>query len=230
VSFSDLTRNQKQYFALGGIVAAGLVVLVVFGIRLSLSSIRTAKGELEEVSGKIEKAERSLARRSRTEKDLAETSAKLGGLLENLPPERNYFSWATEVIYSAARASELEIDAIDEQTGAAKAKPKGKAAGSAIKLESYSLRITARGGFRNVKAFLALLEREQPLACITGVDIGSTSNPEIHDVQIFVQWPFNLGAITDALEAVEARKESLGEVSPEEIRGSETKQAKGAKR
>jgi len=229
VSFSDLTKSQKQYLAIGGIVAVGLVVLVVFGIRLSLSSIRTAKEELEEVSGKIEKADRSLERRARTEKDLVGISAKLGGLLENLPPERNYFSWATEVIYSIARASELEIDAIDEQSGAAKAKPKGKAAG-AIKLESYSLRITARGGYRNVKAFLARLEREQPLARITGVDISSGSNPEIHDVQIFVQWPFNLSAITDALEAIDARKKSMDEASPEGIRGLEAKRGKGAKK
>jgi len=227
VSFSDLTKSQKQYLVLGGIVAVGLVLLVVFGIRLSLSSIRTAKGELEEVSRKVEKADRSLARRVRTEKELAETSVKLSELLENLPPERNYFSWATEVIYSVARASELEIDAIDEQSGASKVK--GKKA-SAIKLDSYSLRITARGGFLNVKAFLALLEQEQPLARITGADISSGSNPEIHDIQIFVQWPFNLSAITDALESIDARKKSLDGTSLEGIQGEETKRGKGAKR
>jgi len=227
VNFSDLTKSQKQYLALGVIGVVGLVVLVVFGIRLSLSSIRMAKEELEIVSGKIEKAERSLARRSRTEKDLAEASHELGGLLENLPPERNYFSWATEVIYSTARATELEVDSIDELSGATKTK---KAKGSnAIKLESYSLRITARGGFQNVKMFLALLEKEQPLARITGVDISSASDPEIHDVQIFVQWPFNLSAITDALDDIDARKKSIEEASSGKgVQGSETKRGKGA--
>ena len=212
MNFSDLTKGQKQYLALGGVAIVSLV-LVVFGIQMSLTSIRMVKGELEEVSGKIEKAERSLARSARTEKDLVETAVKLGELLENLPPERNYFSWATEVIYTTARSSKLEIDAIDEQTVSTKAKPKGKAA-STIKLESYSLRITARGGYQTVKSFLALLEQEQPLARITGVEIGSGSSPEIHDIQIFVQWPFNLGTITDALAAVDVGKISKAKGLP----------------
>ena len=205
MNFSDLTKSQKQYLVLGGIVAV-VVVLVVFGMQKGLAVTRTAKEELTAISGKIKKAERSLAQSDRTEKDLEETSAKLSELLEKLPPDRNYFSWATEVIYTVARGSELEIDAIDEQ--GTKAKPKGKKAASAIQIESYSIRIAARGGYQNVKAFLALLEREQPLARITGVEISSGSLPEIHDVQIFVQWPFNLGSIADALENVDAVKRS----------------------
>ncbi len=222
MSLLELAKSQKQHFALGGIVAVVLMVLLVFGVRVSLSSIRKAKEELESVSGKIESADQSLARRSRTEEELAEISVKLGKILEDLPPERNYFSWATEVIYSAARASQLEVDAIDEQSGAAKSEPEKKDAG-AIQLEAYSLRITARGSFGSVKAFLNRIEQEQPLARITGVDISSRAEPEIHDVQIFVQWPFNLSAITEAWEAIDAKKKSIEAASPDTSRALDEK-------
>jgi hypothetical protein len=40
-------------------------------------------------------------------------------ILGSLPPERNYYSWATEIIYDVARLVHLDVDAIDEQSNAA---------------------------------------------------------------------------------------------------------------
>lgn len=220
MNLSDLTKSQ-QHLALGGAGAVVLGALLVFGIRLSLSSLREAQEQLEVVRGKIETAERSLARRGRTERDLAKVSRELGELLGQLPPERNYFSWATEVIYSVARDSGLEIEAIDEQSsgGASrKGKPasrkKGGKAGSAIELESYSLRIAARGSYRSVRSFLEQIEREQTLARVTGVEISAAADPELHDVQIFIQWPFNLDSIAKAWNAIEAKRKSMESGSP----------------
>ena len=99
---------------------------------------------------------------------------------------------------------------------------------NAIKLEAYSLRITARGGFENVKAFLARLEEDQPAARITGVDIRSGSEPQIHDIQIFIQWPFNLSAITKVWEDIDAKKKSLGGAASKKIQTQEGMRTKGA--
>ena len=208
MNITDLIKEKKQYVILGGVVAVVLVLLIVFGVRISLSSLGVAKGELEDLTGKIEGADRSLAKRYQSKEEFVETSAELRGHLQYFPPKRNYYSWATEIIYSTARLANLEIDAIDEQAGSKKTNTEGKDAGG-INMESYSLRITSRGGYINIKAFLEQIEEHQPLARVTGVDICTGANADIHDVQLFIQWPFNLNAITEAWEAIAEQQEAL---------------------
>ena len=135
----------------------------------------------------------------KTQRDEAvfhETIADLTEHLANIPPGRNYYSWATEIIYSKARGVRFEIDAIDEiSTTAAGYASKKK---GTVELESYSLRITAHGGYDNVKRFLQQIALDHPLVRVTGVEISTGSKPDVHDVQLFIEWPFNLGYITEA--------------------------------
>ena len=128
-------------------------------------------------------------------------------ILKNIPPNRNYYSWATEIIYAKARLAGLEIDAVDEQTGARGSFNEEEE--DAIKLEPYSLRITARSGFDDLKNFLELIEKDHPLARVTGVDISTGTTPEVHDIQLFIQWPANLRSITDAWESIAAKQQAL---------------------
>lgn len=207
MSFSDLTKQQKQHITLTGIVVVVFVALLVFGIKVSLSSVAESKQELDDLSLKIESADEALSRHGRVKADFAETTHELKMILKNIPPNRNYYSWATEIIYAKARLAGLEIDAVDEQTD-----PRGsfnEEEEDTIKLESYSLRITARSGFDDLKNFLELIEKDHPLARVTGVDISTGTTPEVHDIQLFIQWPANLRSITDAWESIAAKQQAL---------------------
>lgn len=224
MTLASLPKEQKQYLVLGLFVAIALVALSIFGIKISLSSIAEARQELTEVSDKIESADRALAKGASISDQYVETSAELKALLQNIPPSRNYYSWATEIIYSQARTTELEIDAIDELSFARTEpdkKDKVKDAEGGVRLETYTLRITAHGGYRNVKEFLALIEEAHPMARIIGMEISSGNRPEIHDIQLMIQWPFNTDAIAKIWEAVAARNLAV-EALPQSPRGADS--------
>lgn len=196
MSLMDLSKEQKQYLVLGVIAAIALGVLIVFGIKVSLSSISEARLELQGFTEKVASAEKSVSQNQRNEKEFRSTISELKVHLANMPPDRNYYSWATEIIYDEARMVHFEIDAIDEMGVAAAAN--NSDATRAVELESYSLRITAHGGYESIKQFFKRIAINHPLVRITGLDISTGSTPDIHDVQLFIEWPFNLGYITEA--------------------------------
>lgn len=116
MNFKNLSKEQKQYIALGGIVTVALVGIIIFGIKVSLSSISVARLELSDLTSKIESSDRALSKKGKTREEFVRTMHELKEHLQSIPPDRNYYSWATEIIYAKARVVKLEIDAIDEQT------------------------------------------------------------------------------------------------------------------
>ncbi len=204
MSLNDMSKEQKQYIVLGVLAAVILIVLLVFGVRFSLSSIADARGELAVLVDKIETADRTLANRTEVSEDFKRTTETLKEQLKNAPPERNYYSWATEVIYSQARQIGLEIESIEEIAG--KQKKRANQGEDTFRLEAYALRINARGGYNNVKWFLRGMKEGYPLVRFTGVEIAGGDDPESHKVQIWLQWPFNLDAISANWDSVEARQ------------------------
>ncbi len=205
MSLSDLTKELKQMIILGALGSVIVAVLLYFGIQFSISSISVAKEELEDISHKIERADQSLENRDRTVVELAESIGRLKEYLERTPPERNYYSWATEIIYSMARESSIEVDAIDEVGSAARANN-----ATAIELDSYSLRITAHGGYESIRNFLKRIEIEQPLVRFTGLDINKSQKPEVHDVLLNVEWPLSLGSISSVWDSIEQKQKAIG--------------------
>ncbi len=214
MSLKDLTKRQMQYIALGGMGAVVLAVIIVFGIRVSLSSTAMAKLELDDLMGKIESADLALSKQDQIRREFAESMGVLKAYLRDAPPSQNYYSWATEAIYAKARLANLEVDAIDEQarTGIA---PEGED-GKTLKLESYSLRVTAHGGYDALKYFLELIEKDHPLARVITVDISTGTGPEIHDMQLVIQWPFNLGAVSDAWVDIVVKQQIIENPEPME--------------
>ncbi len=212
MSFMNLSKEQKKYLVLGAIVVTVLAVLVAFGIKVSLSSISEAKLELQGLVEKIEKGEKYLTKSRQEESEFSSTIAELTAHLENIPPDRNYYSWATEIIYAEGRLVRFEIDAIDEVSIAAK---KGNSKElDQVKLESYSLRITAHGGYENVKQFLQRIATNYPLVRVTGIEISTGAQPDVHDVQLFIEWPFNLGRITEFWKSAPAQPAETGQPDP----------------
>lgn len=192
----NLSKEHKQYVVLGAIVAVLLVVLIVFGIKVSLTSISAARLELVGLTEKIRSADITVTQNERDSAEFLATITELKAHLANIPPERNYYSWATEIIYKEARMVQFEVDAIDEAMLAAPVEDPKEEKG--VDLESYSLRINAHGGYESVKKFLNRIAVYHPLVRVTGVEISTGSEPEDHNIQIFIEWPFNLGYISES--------------------------------
>lgn len=211
MSLKELTKDQKQYVVLGGLAVIILGILLVLGVRFSMASISAAKEELDDLTGKIENAEQALSRSNKTSKDYVETVSILGGYLEKAPPARNYYSWATEVIYSKARSVGLEIDSIDEISMPLQSVSEDGGVG--ITFESYSLRLTAHGGYENTKYFLKLIKKDYPLIRFSGIEISSGQSPDSHDIQLFMQWPFNIGEISKNWDTVATKQRKVAELS-----------------
>jgi hypothetical protein len=208
VNFKDLTREQKQYLILGGVVGLAVLGLIVVGIRFNLTSIQTAVAEIAELEEKIESADRNLAKRDAVSERYFNTKYSLQKNLRQAPPEKNYYSWATEIIYAMSRKTGLEIDVIDEISFAASLddEKKGK---KGIELESYSLRITAHGNFAEAKKFIQGMENDYPLVRFFGLDISVGNTPEDHDVQLYVQWPSSMAQITDTWTKIAEHQERV---------------------
>lgn len=204
MDFKNMTKEQKQYIALGAILMVALIAITTIGIKLSLSSITAARLELDDLTQKIESADRALAKQSRVRKEFAATMASLKEHLQNIPPDRNYYSWATETIHAKARMAGLEVDVVDEMERSSSA-PKSTSAQN-MKLESYSLLVTAHGSYETLKQFLALIEREHPLVRVTGIDISTGKDPEIHDMKLGIQWPFNLSTLTEVWKNIDVKQ------------------------
>lgn len=213
MSLKELTKEQKQYLVLGGLAAVILGILLVLGVRFSMASISAAKEELDDLTGKIENAEQALSRSNKTSTDYVETVSILRGYLEKAPPARNYYSWATEVIYSKARSVGLEIDSIDEISMPLQAVSEDDGVG--ITFESYSLRLTAHGGYEDTKYFLKLIKKDYPLVRFSGIEISSGQSPDSHDIQLFLQWPFNIGEISKNWDTVATKQRMVSELSSE---------------
>ena len=201
MSFNELDEEQKKRLLIGIVIGIAIIAATFWGIKFSLSSIAKAKLELDDLMTKIESADHSLSRQSQVRKELIETTEILKAYLLGAPPEKNYYSWASKVIYAKARQAEVDIDSIDEQTkkGATTLKGKGTAT---LKLKAYSLRITAHSSYKNLKLFLSLIEENHPMARVTTVNISQGKDPEIHDIQLIIQWPFNLSSVANTWDDV----------------------------
>ena len=208
MSLADLTKEQKQYLGLGGLGAVVLVVLAVMGIRFSLSSIAAAKLELADLTEKIERADKALIRQDQTSEDFDRTAAILKAHLENAPPKKNYYSWATEIVYSKGRDSGMQIQSVDEVVATGRAKKAEDGAG--LNFEAYSLRVAARGDYEQIKEFILKVEEDHPLVRFTGLEISAGTDPGGHSIQLFLQWPSNLGDIEKRWEEVRAKQLKLG--------------------
>ena len=209
MSLADLNKVQKQYMVLGAVVSVMMVVLIYFGVKFSTSSLSEMKSELEELTQKIDQSDRTLAKRAGTSLEYEQSVEILKAHLGNTPPRRNYYSWATEIIYAIARSTGLEVDAIDE-TGGVVPQKKAKKSSDGVKMESYALRITAHGGYECAKQFLRELQHEQPLVRISGIGINKGANPEVHDIQLSIEWPYNISELTAGWMHIEKMKTEAG--------------------
>ncbi|MDF7801282.1 hypothetical protein P4C99_17520 [Pontiellaceae bacterium B1224] len=206
MNLSELTKEKKQYLILGIVGGVAILAAIGFGVNFSFSSLAASKAELAELTEKINRAERTLSGTGKTMDGLEEAVSRLKGYLDFIPPEQNYYSWATELVYSKGRKAGLEIESVDEirVSGGNKSIPDDP-----VYFETYSLRITARGGYAQTKAFLKDIETNLPLVRFSGLEVSKSNDLALHDIQIIIQWPFKLNRITKLWEDQPIRKKAM---------------------
>jgi hypothetical protein len=217
MNFSKLGKQQKQYIVLGALCTAGILVGGVMGIRFSLSSVSKAKEELAALTDKIERAESTLSRGKNAGEEFVRTLGILETQLSNMPPDKNYYSWATEAVYGVARNSGFEIDSVDEFNLAS---TKEDAAKDGLRFRSYSIRIMAHGSYANARNFLATIEEQHPMARLSGLEISAGANPDAHDVQLYVQWPFDFSELLLVWEGVQRNQRAVAVNIPQLAAGT----------
>ena len=222
MNLKELTKKQKQYIVLGALGVVSAVALAVFAIRINLSSVSQARDELFDLKDKIKRADSAISKSNTTSEEYERTVSLLKEYLKKLPPERNHYAWATEVLYNVGRSSGLDIDSVDE---VAELHVKVTDADKEIGFQAYSLRIRGRGGFAHIKLFLKQMAEKYPLARVTGVEINAGSGLEVHEVQLFVQWPFNLGEIEDLWDEIEATQKEVAKQASEARKSASAKSA-----
>ena len=206
MNLKEFTKKQRQYviFSLLGLII--VLGLAAFAVHINLSSVSQAKAELLDLKGKIERADSALSKGNEISHEYARTVILLKDYLKSLPPERNYYAWATEFLYRMGRSTGMDIDSVDEM---AELHAKGAADNKETGFEAYSLRIRGRGGYANIKAFIREISEEHPLIRVTGVEVSTGNNSDTHEVQLFVQWPFNLGAIERLWDEIESKQQHV---------------------
>ncbi len=198
MNLKNLSQKQKQYLILSAVGVVAILGIIVIGMKVSLSSIGKSRIELEDLTDKIERSDRSLSNSRRNEAAFFKTISELKMYLKQTPPDQNYYSWATETVYSIGRKTRLEIEAANEIVRA-KQDPNSK---DQVLMESYSLRIIAHGGYENVKLFLQGIRKKHPLSRITGVEVSRGVAPESHTIEIVIQWPFSFSHFVEGWDNV----------------------------
>jgi len=206
MNLKEFSKEQKQYIIFGVLGLILVVSLAAFAVHINLSSVSQAKAELLDLKGKIERADSALSKDREISEEYARTAILLKEYLKNLPPERNYYAWATEFLYRMGRMTGMDIDSVDEM---AELQARGAADNKEVGFQAYSLRIRGRGGYANIKAFVRKISEEHPLIRLTGVEISTGREPDVHEVQLYVQWPFSLGEIEKLWDDIESKQQDV---------------------
>ena len=195
MDLSNLSKQEKDRLLL--MVMGG--VLLVGGIGYGFQSVfaisTRVESKNEKLENKISRAERMIRTQNRLLKNAREISAELKTYIKEAPPEKNYYSWASKLLYALAKKTAFEIkDVID--IGGSSSSPKTKGKGKKVKADvlkiGSNLKIVAHGEYETCLNFLKTMEKEYPLVRVVSIDIKPGENVEVHKVNIVIQWPSNL--------------------------------------
>lgn len=188
MDFGTMSKRQQQYVVLGALGVVGLLYglyLIIFGVmRLD----KTSRTQLEDLTAKIEQAEQALHNESKLRESVANVGGRLDELLRLMPEYENEFIWATERVYEWMRETDIELSSVDPLPS-----PALGAAGSGSKrwLGSYAVRISATGGYNQLRRFLKKVELGNPLVSVQRLEIGATRSASFggHQLRVDLSWP-----------------------------------------
>jgi hypothetical protein len=212
-----LPQDKKTRQQVIGLMAVGIVA-ILYGVWMFIYQpvVEKRKDSIQktgDLNTAIADAERQIARLPAMERDLMTITLELSELSERYMLHArlgNYLIPAREIINRHARALNIDNVQIDEigliamprpregdrratsdrraarQPAGTKAPPPPAPA----TMQAYAVRITVRSSFDDLRAWIKLMEEENPLLSISNLMItGRREDPLKHAVTFEVQWP-----------------------------------------
>jgi len=192
MDFSNLSKQEKDRLLLIVMATVLFVVGIGYTLNFALSMSADVEKKDEQLAEKINSVDRKLRREIVVTKQIQKIDAELKSYVKEVPLQKEYYVWATELIYDLAEKTNLDVSGI-KKIGGTKAASKSK---KKIALEiSTNLKIVVKGDYQSVCNFLKRMEKEYPFVRIVAIEIKKGSKPDVHDVNIEIQWPFNLASL-----------------------------------
>ena len=190
MDLKNLTKQQQQYLVLGALAVAG----VLYGLFMLIGTVvnvdKKSRAELLDLTEKIEKADVALRGEQALRKNIEAAGKDLDEMLRLMPEYGNEFIWATERVYELIRGSGIHLKSVDKLAVQA---PKAVAAAPNAQplIGAYAVRISATGGYNELRDFLAKAEDGNPLISVRAVEIsGNTfSSTHEHKLRVDLYWP-----------------------------------------
>lgn len=186
MNWAALTKKQQQMVIMTVVLAIAQIGLMAHFLGWTKpASARggSAKKELTELQQKIEDARAVLRQESAIRNGLSSSVTKLEELTVHAPTLSDRYAWSYEYVSRCAKLARVELDSLEEVSflGDNKKKPEDL---------PYEIKISTRCGYNNLVQLLWRLEKDNPLLRIKGVTISAErDNPQMHKVEIVMQWP-----------------------------------------
>lgn len=206
MNIQNLSKEHKQYFALGGIVVVTSIFAVVNFVLMPMKAKWTnARTEFEALRSNVAQAHRMVKNERNIQAKLAESNDVLQRAAgEFLPDTYNPLSWATQKMYTQSRIVGVEIASVSEVGGSILLQAQTKDGHRAF--GSYSVRVITECSFEQLKALVHAMEESNPYLSITGLTVDSRQNkPDEHSINMVIEWPICLNTI--AIEKFAEKKE-----------------------
>ena len=198
-SWQQMTKEQKQYSVLGGVVGAvALYALVTFGATPLMQRSEAGQKELKQLQEQLAQADQLLRRESVLREEYKRDSQTLAELINRaLPPPDNPLSWAALRVYQAAQAVNLKVEALKVESLSVpwSLTPPPTAPGAepskarVYHFAPYGLQMGVQCSYNELVRLVRKLQ-EDPNLSISRLSItGQAGTPEVHAVTLVVMWP-----------------------------------------
>jgi len=192
-------NERNKIFALIGIGVVAILVAIIFMPGIGVQALSAAKkdklAKIAALKTKCDAAEKEVNGMEALEKRLMDTLTKTKDLSDQyvLAPQigGNYKLNALAVVERAAQKVGVKLTpgAITESGGVTEF-PQISPKDPPRNIKLYTIRVSTRCGFADFYKLIAAIEGENPLLCISGVDIKADPlTPAAHDGSFNVQWP-----------------------------------------
>jgi hypothetical protein len=187
MKWADLSKEQKQYIMLGGIVAVALVY-VIYTLLTGLApegseeSSKQVELDLEKLEEQVDKAEGTIRKERRILEGYEKTMEELQTMQQRyFPNEDNRYSWVTELIYAQSRRFGIEVQQISEL---------GSPGAEQQPFERYAVQVNLTCSYAKLIRFVRYFEKSNPLMRIFEVAVSSNKqDAENHNVKLIMAWP-----------------------------------------
>jgi len=191
------SEERKKIFMLIGIgVAAACYVLYSFGISPYLQHKQEKRAKIEELEGKIWRAQLDVRKTKTYLQENNDVIAKIIDVSENKlqilhPNLGNYLLVASDIINRQADNLNLVTDEIREIPAPKKLdEDQDPDADDAPRFNTYKVNVNIKCSFAELTQLLQALENENPYLCITRIGVvGQKDDVMKHAISFDVEWP-----------------------------------------